>query len=354
MMAKVLVVDDMVSTVRMLTHMLRNQGYEVLPAYSGQEGLDVAAAECPDAILLDLMMPGMDGSEVCRRLKADTQLSVIPVILVTAMNMDEDVIHGLDAGADDYVTKPLNQRVLTARLRAALRVKEAHALLVQANENLRTEIEERLQAEETLRRKDEELRQSQKLESLGRLAGGVAHEFNNALQAIIGYAEAIQEQLRPEDASHRYSEQILQVAGNAANIARQLLGFSRQQRLKPEYVDANQLIADLAKLLGPILGKHITLKLSLAANAAVVHADAGGLQQALLNLCLNARDAMPNGGQLTISTADAISGDASCESDSATEATDCLLIGVADTGCGMLPNVVEHIFEPFYTTKDVG
>jgi signal transduction histidine kinase len=354
MMAKVLVVDDAVSTVRMLTHMLKHQGYEVLPAYSGQEGLDRAAAERPDAILLDLMMPGMDGIDVCRRLKADTQLGMIPVILVTAKDMDEDVVRGLDAGADDYVTKPLNHQVLIARLRAAIRVKEGHDLLAQANENLRSEIRERLKAEETLRKKDEELRQSQKLEALGLLAGGVAHEFNNALQAIIGYSEAIQGKLCSEDASYRYSEQILEVAGGAANIARQLLGFSRQQRLEPEYVDANQVVADLAKLVGPILGKCITLSLTLGAKAAIVHADAGGLQQALLNLCLNARDAMPNGGQLTISTANAGPGEALPESGSATKATGCLLIGVADTGCGMLPEVIERIFDPFYTTKGVG
>lgn len=354
MMAKVLVVDDAVSTVRMLTHMLRNQGYEVRPAYSGQEGLDLAAAERPDAILLDIMMPGMDGLDVCRRLKADTQLAIIPVILVTAKDMDEDVVHGLDAGADDYVTKPLNHRVLIARLRAAIRVKEGHDLLAQANENLRSEIRERLKAEETLRKKDEELRQSQKLEALGLLAGGVAHEFNNALQAIIGYSEAILGKLRPEDASYRYSEQILEVAGNAANIARQLLGFSRQQRLAPEYVDANKVVADLTTLVGPLLGKCIKLSLTLRAKSAIVRADAGGLQQALLNLCLNARDAMPDGGQLTISTADAGPDDASPESDGATEATSRLLIGVADTGCGMPPEVVERIFDPFYTTKGVG
>jgi signal transduction histidine kinase len=258
---------------------------------------------------------------------------VIPVILVTAKDMDEDIVHGLDAGPDDYVTKPLNHRVLIARLRAAIRGKESHDLLAQANESLLAEIRERLRAKAILRKMDEELRQSQKLEALGRLAGGVAHEFNNALQAIIGDSEAIQGQLRLEDAAYRYSEQILEVAGDAANIARQLLGFSRQRRFEPKDVDANQVVADLAKVVGPILGKHIEVSLILGANAAIVHADAGRLQQALLNLCLNARDAMPNGGQLTISTANAIPGEACRESGSVTEATEYLLIGVADTGC---------------------
>jgi signal transduction histidine kinase len=353
-MGKVLVVDDAVDTVLVLTHMLRNQGYEVLPAYSGQEAMDIAAVERPDAILLDIMMPGMNGIEVCRRLKKDAQLGMIPVILVTAKDLDEDIIHGLDAGADDYVTKPLNHRVLIARLHAVIRVKEGRDLLTQANETLRTEIRERKQAEETLRKRDEELRQSQKLEALGRLAGGVAHEFNNFLQAIIGYVEAIQQQLRPEDAPYRYSEQIREVANRGAVITRQLLGFSRQQRLERKNVDVNQVVAGLAELVGPILGKRIEVNLTLGANVATVHADAGGLQQALLNLCLNARDAMPNGGRLTIGTKNTIPREACRESGIAAKATECLLIGIADTGYGMPPEVIEHIFEPFYTTKEVG
>ena len=338
-MGKVLVVDDAVDTVLVLTHMLRNQGYEVLPAYSGQEVLAIAAAERPDAILLDIMMPGMNGIEVCQRLKEDAQLGMIPVILVTAKDLDEDIVHGLDAGADDYVTKPLNHRVLIARLRAVIRVKESRDLLTQANDNLRTEIRERKQAEETLRKRDEELRQSQALEALGRLAGGVAHEFNNFLQAIIGYVEAIQAQLCPEDALYRYSEQIREVAINGTTITRQLLGFSRQQRLERKNVDVNQVVAGLAELVGPILGKQIEVSLTLGANVATVHADAGGLQQALLNLCLNARDAMPDGGRLTISTANAIVAQACRESAIAAETRECLLIDVADTGCGMSPRL---------------
>jgi signal transduction histidine kinase len=353
-MTKVLVVDDAVDTVRVLTQVLRNQGYEVLPAYSGREALDLAAAECPDAILLDVMMPEMDGIEVCRRLKADGRLATIPIILATARDLDEDIVEGLDAGADDYVAKPLNQRVLTARLRAAIRAKESRDLLAQANGNLRAEIRQRQQAEETLRKRDEELRQSQKLEAVGRLAGGVAHEFNNALQAIIGYAEAIREKLRPADATYRYSEKIFEVTNRAAAITRQLLSFSRQQRLERKHVDANQVVAGLAELVGHTLGERIEVRVALEANAATVYADSAGLQQALLNLCLNARDAMPDGGRLTLSTTNATARETGRESDAGAEVDECLLIGIADTGCGMPPEVVEHIFEPFYTTKEVG
>ena len=287
-MAKVLVVDDAKETVQLLTHVLRKQGYEVLTAYSGSEALDIAAAERPDAILLDVMMPGMDGIEVCQRLKGDAHLGMIPVILATAKGLDEDIVQGLDAGADDYLTKPFNHRILVARLRAVIRVKQSRDSLSQANEALLVEIQERKQAEESLRRKDEELRQSQKLEAVGRLAAGVAHEFNNFLQAIIGFAEAIMDKARPEDASYHCSKRILEIGGRATAITRQLLGFSRQLRLDRKTIDINQVVTDLAELVRPILGKHVELNVILGADTATVHVDAGSLQQALLNLCLNA------------------------------------------------------------------
>ena len=145
-MATVLIVDDIVDTVRLLSCTLKGQGYDVLAAYSGREALEVASAERPDVILLDVMMPEMNGFEVCRRLKADPTLRRIPVLLVTAKDLDEDVIAGLDAGAEDYVTKPFHQLVLSARLRAALRVKRFHDEIAQLNEQLRRGIISRFSA----------------------------------------------------------------------------------------------------------------------------------------------------------------------------------------------------------------
>ena len=125
-MTKVLIVDDAADTVKLLAYALTEQGYDVSLAYNGREALEAAAGQHPDAILLDVMMPGLSGIEVCRRLKADPALRVIPVLLVTAKELDEDVIAGLDAGAEDYVVKPFNNQVLAARLRAAVRVKQFH------------------------------------------------------------------------------------------------------------------------------------------------------------------------------------------------------------------------------------
>jgi len=150
-MTKILVVDDVLDNIRLLSFDLEDRGYEVLSALDGRQGLDIATAQRPDVILLDVMMPGMTGIEVCRRLKQSPETSMIPVILVTAMGLDDNVIAGLDAGADDYVSKPFRREVLAARIRAALRIKESYDTMLCANQQLKKEIASRERAEERYR-----------------------------------------------------------------------------------------------------------------------------------------------------------------------------------------------------------
>ena len=156
-MTKILVIDDVIDNIRLLSFELQHQGYEALSASSGRQGLEIAASEHPDVILLDVMMPDMGGIEVCRRLKADPQTRMIPVILVTAMGLDENVIAGLDAGADDYVSKPYRKEVLAARIRAAMRIKESYDAVLRTNQQLQEEIASRRLAEEELLAKQQEL-----------------------------------------------------------------------------------------------------------------------------------------------------------------------------------------------------
>ncbi len=150
-MTKILVVDDAPDNIALLSFDLKDRGYEVLAASNGPEGLDIAAAEHPDVILLDVMMPEMNGIEVCRKLKEAPQTSMIPVILVTAMGLDDNVVAGLDAGADDYVSKPFRREVLAARIRAALRIKESYDTVLRTNQELQQEVECRKKAEQSLR-----------------------------------------------------------------------------------------------------------------------------------------------------------------------------------------------------------
>ena len=353
-MARILVVDDVIDSVKLLTSILKKEGYEALVAHNGRQALQVASAEGPDAILLDIMMPGMDGIEVCRRLKADDNLRKIPVILVTARDLDVDVVTGLEAGADDYVTKPFSRQVLLARVRVAIRIKESYDALVESNAQLVREIQERKQAEESLRLKDEELCRSQKLEAVGQLASGVAHEFNNLLQAIIGYSCSAMMDLSPRNEGYGDLEQVLKAANQAAVLTRQLLNLSHRQSPGRKNVDPNRIVADLVSLVHPVIGRHIDLTMDLRPDVGTVCADPGGIEQVLLNLCLNSRDAMPRGGKLTIKTQRVSSNQGDPETDSQSQVRDSVAITVSDTGCGMATELQKHIFEPFFTTKEAG
>jgi len=157
--AKILIVDDRPDNRTLLAHLARGQGYEASEASNGRRALDIASAERPDVILLDIMMPGMDGIEVCQRLKADEELRQIPVILVTAKDLDEDVVRGLDAGAVDYVTKPFNREVLAARLRSAIRLKQSYDAVTLANEELQREVKRRIRTESDLRASEQRVRE---------------------------------------------------------------------------------------------------------------------------------------------------------------------------------------------------
>ena len=158
-MVKILIVDDIPDNSTFLARVVKDQGYDASVAFNGHQALELAMAERPDVILLDVMMPGMDGIEVCRRLKADGELRNIPVILVTAKDLDADVVRGLDAGADDYVTKPFNREVLAARLRSAIRLKQSYDAVMRTNEELQREVKRRIQTESDLRASEQRVRE---------------------------------------------------------------------------------------------------------------------------------------------------------------------------------------------------
>ncbi len=216
------------------------------------------------------------------------------------------------------------------------------------------DLTEQRKAADVLRKNAEELRQAHKMEAVGQLAGGIAHEFNNLLQAIGGYANCAMEGLSPQEQRYQDLREILKAADRAAALTRQLLGFSRRHVLRPADLDPNQVVADLAKMLRPIIGEHISLEMALAGDAGTVHADPGELQQALLNLCLNARDAMPNGGALQLKTRIVTLSEPSWDPRFQIEPGRYVVFTITDTGCGMSAEVQRHLFEPFFTTKEVG
>ncbi|HSR91788.1 MAG TPA: PAS domain S-box protein [Gemmatimonadales bacterium] len=205
------------------------------------------------------------------------------------------------------------------------------------------DVSERKEAEAALRHSEDQLRQAMKMEAVGRLAGGVAHDFNNLLTAVLGHADLALTQADPGNPFHDDLQEIKQAALRAAALTQQLLAFSRKQVLERRVVDLNQIVAGITRMLDRTIGEDIELVTDLAPELGRVHADAIQLEQVLLNLAVNARDAMPEGGRLTIETMNVQS-----------EAGAVVRIRVADTGVGMTPEVLAHIFEPFFTTKELG
>ncbi len=213
------------------------------------------------------------------------------------------------------------------------------------------DVTERRNAEKEKIRLTEQLQQAQKMESIGRLAGGVAHDFNNLLSIILGYGEIVLESLDRDHPHHEMLELIYQAGIRAKELTRQLLAFSRKQVLEMQVVDVNDIVAGFEKLLRRMIGEDIQMVLSLTAEPLTVKADTAQLEQVLMNLAVNARDAMPGGGILTIETAFVELDDAYAEKKPVIIPGIYAMIGVSDTGCGMTKDILGSIFEPFFTTK---
>ncbi len=200
----------------------------------------------------------------------------------------------------------------------------------------------------------EQFLQSQKMEAVGRLAGGIAHDFNNALTVIKGYSQLFLLDLKKDDPSRGNIEEIQKAAERAANLTRQLLAFSRRQVMEMRVIDLNLLLRDLEKMLRRIIGEDIELRINLTEGLGKVKTDPGQIEQVIMNLVVNARDAMPDGGKLTIETANVVLDEKYVDSHVAVESGSYVMLSVSDTGCGMSPEVKERIFEPFFTTKEKG
>jgi two-component system, cell cycle sensor histidine kinase and response regulator CckA len=216
------------------------------------------------------------------------------------------------------------------------------------------DITERKQAEELLRRRDEQLRHSQKMEAVGRLSGGIAHDFNNLLGVIIGYSESIEHRVGPNDPLRKSAEEIRKAGERAASLTHQLLAFSRQQVLQPQILDHNALVTDMGKMLRRLIGMHIELTTNLATELGQVKAEQSQIEQVIVNLVVNARDAMPEGGQLLIETSNLDVNENLASSLPFLQPGPYVLLTVTDSGVGMDANTRRHIFEPFFTTKGPG
>jgi PAS domain S-box-containing protein len=490
----ILIVDDQPQDIELLEAHLVPQGYEIVKAASGEEALEKLSSNQIELILLDILMPGMDGFEVTRTIRQDTAHRLIPIILITALQETEDRVKGIEAGCDDFLSKPLDKMELFARVRSLLQVKayndlmsdyqtELEAMVTSRTEelrhsleNLQQEIAERRRTEQELREKErllkgiidgvsdvlsiqhpdhsidcynqagydllgmtfeevqgkkcfeligrdrecaecatrkalksgkieqlekyvpelgiyldcrsnpvldedgnvvriiEQLRditdrkrteeerevlqaqliQAQKMESVGRLAGGVAHDFNNMLGVILGHAEFALEKAKENPDLHADLKEIQTAARRSADLTKQLLAFARKQIIAPKRLDLNNTVESILNMLRRLIGEDINLSWNPAKGVWPVKMDPSQVDQILANLCVNAKDAIAGVGKLTIETGMKTFDPAYCADHAGFIPGDFVVLAVSDDGCGMDKMTLNHLFEPFFTTKDIG
>ncbi len=334
---RIVVVEDESIVALDIKLQLERLGYEVPAVFqSGEELLSSLGGLNVDLVFLDILLKGeMDGVETARRVKESYGL---PVILLTALDNQETLERAKIAEPFAFIAKPFDERDLRNAVVISL---YRHGM------------------EQALRRKEEQLRRSQKMEAIGRLTGGIAHDFNNLLTVILGYAKLMNEELARADLSDsralkRDLEGIRKAALRSAALTRQLLSFSRHQTQEKRTVDVNQIVADMEKMLERLVGDDVRMQVDLLAADARVRIDPSQLEQVVMNLAVNARDAMPDGGRLTIRTdVRELAGEAIGGRDDLRPGR-FVAMTVRDTGVGMSPETAEKVFEPFFTTKALG
>ena len=464
--SRLLIVDDNAATRYALRRRLERQGFNVLEAGTGGDGLEMIAAQLPDALILDVNLPDMSGFDIVRKLRSEARTALLPVVHVSAASIQTgDIVTGLEAGADAYLVHPVDPDVLLATLRTLLRVRDTeyalrdsedrfreifvnvsapiavidkdlkvhecnHAfaqlithdtpqtslaqsfaedqatvlqglqaalheeerwkgtlsmrvkgevretewqvspyrtpglslvfvedvteqrrrelsqrqLLDSVNTRLAHEVAERARSEALLL-------QAQKMDAIGKLTGGIAHDFNNLLTGITTGLELIKKRTldnRPAKVLD-YADAALASARSAAALTHRLLAFARQQPLDARPIDINKHVRSVEDLLSRTIGERITLTLELTSKSAVALVDSSQLESAVLNLVINSRDALPNGGNIWITTFEAYS-----QGNPRLVDGPYIALTVRDDGMGIEHHVIDKVFDPFFTTKPIG
>jgi signal transduction histidine kinase len=336
---RVLLAEDDENDAQLVLRALTRDGYA--PEYvrvDSRSAMEAALDAGPwDVVISDHAMPSFSSLDALTCLRA--RGLDVPFIIVSGTIGEETAVQAMRAGAHDYVMK----QNLT-RLGPAIGRELGEAV----------QRAERRRAETALQRTEDQLRHAQKMEAIGRLAGGIAHDFNNLLTAIIGYSELLLVELEEGDPCRRDVNEIKMAGDRAAALTRQLLAFSRQQVLEPRVVSLNTIIMEMDQLIRRLLGEDIELSIACQEPLDPIRVDPGQIGQVLMNLVVNARDAMPAGGRLTIETSYAELDEEFARTHVGAPVGSFVQLAVSDNGCGMDADTRARLFEPFFTTKPPG
>ncbi|HZT09075.1 MAG TPA: response regulator [Chloroflexota bacterium] len=382
---RVLVAEDSRTEAENLRALLEEAGYEIELVTDGRSALARARAAPPDLVLTDVIMPEMDGVAFCRALKAADATRRIPVIMLTSLQERGDRILALEAGADDFLTKPIDRAELLARARSLLRLKALHDQLTQRGDEiarqaeelaktnaelvqLTVELEDRVAARtaelesktEELKATSQQLWQTAKLATMGELAASVAHELNNPLATVSLRIESMLASTAEDDQRRRSLEIVDAEVERMARLVARLLEFSRHTERQISTIDLPSEIANSLELVqGYVRNRRVTPVTEYASGPLTILADRQQLRQVLLNLITNACDAMESGGTLTIRVYREDSAAVQLAPDRRTdnggqEGRPTVVIEIADTGSGISPADLARVTEPFFTTKPEG
>jgi signal transduction histidine kinase len=367
----ILLVDD--QQAKLLSHevVLQEIGENLLKASSAREAFECLLKNEVALILIDVCMPDLDGFELASMIREHPRFQSTSIIFVSAvMNAHLDQLRGYRLGGVDFVPVPVVPELLRAKVKVFVdlyrktrqleqfnaelerRVAERTAELRRFNEELEQRIEERTRERETALA---QLFEAQKMDTIGRLTGGVAHDFNNLLMAVLGSLSLLDKRLPEDPSARRLLQNAIQGANRGKALTQRLLAFSRRQELKPEAVDFKQLVQGMDELLRRAVGHGIECRLDFPEDLPPVLADANQLELALLNVALNARDAMPSGGTFRIAAKSESIGPRGLNGGAPSLAPgEYVHITVTDTGIGMDPGTLAKATEPFFTTKGPG
>jgi signal transduction histidine kinase len=374
---KILLVDDQPGKLLSYEAILGGLGETLIKAASAQEALAHLLKHDIAVILIDVQMPEVDGFELAAMIREHPRFQEIALIFVSAIHLsDLDRLKGYEAGAVDYVPVPVVPEVLRAKVRVFAELHRKTRALERLNAELEQRVADRtaeleasaqelqrlngdleVRIEERTREREQALAQlfeAQKIDTIGQLTGGVAHDFNNLLMAMMGSLQLLQKRVGQDPRAVRLVENALTAAERGAALTQRLLAFARRQELSPEAVSIPDLVLGMRDLLTRALGSGVQIVEAFEPNLPPVLIDANQLELALLNVSVNARDAMPEGGSLSIRGTWARVDGTTCDAPKDLQPGDYVRVSIADSGAGMDGEVLARATEPFYTTKGVG